>query len=265
MKIDIAQTYLVMADASAGLTFNREANSVGAWDVLTPADANGFSHWNRIKSKDAAGLGYPWDLKIYDENYVYDWITEFGGAGAPPPSSRSFKQFVNNHLSPDGKTYVNGLPMFPRYIDSAQNFIQTLTPKAHSTYRMYTNCIWDNVIHDLGDVLQTLSGPFMIDHGGSIGLQPTLVHEYMYNGSNGVYKSKEENYFALNYGWVRWVCLALDSNGIFRICTPVSSNLTVHNTIYSGAPPAVDFPCFVLAPPASAPTNPGSLKVSSVS
>ena len=240
MKIDVLN-YLCMADKAVALPFNREQNNVGAWDVVNIApDPNGYGHWDRIKSP----TGYPWDRKMFDENWVYDWITEFSGPGAPAPDPHTYKKFVMNH-STDGKHFVDGLKMFPRYIDSAVNNIPpTFTPKAQTTYRVYSNCKWDGVTHDLGDVMQTLEGPFMIDHGGTIGVQLTLIHKYFYNGTNGVYKTVEENLYALNYGWLRWSCQQLSANGCYEICNPQSGNLTVHNNVVAGAPPKLNFPCF---------------------
>ncbi len=247
-QIDILN-FLVMPSsqdaAKLGLSYNRDTNNLGSFDSvnMTP-DPNGYIHWDHIKSAN----GYPWDRKLIDNNGVYDWITEISGPGAPPPSPNNYKKFIQNHTDDGGKTWKDGVKMFPRFINKNFNHITVLTAKAQSQYYYVTNCTNKKTL-SLGNILHILDGPFLIDNGGNIGLQPTLIHTYVWDASNPN-SDIEVNYYVLNFGWTRWMhCVVNPNTGLYEIAQPTSSNLTIHNNINinPGKPPAcpkINFPCF---------------------
>ena len=72
MKIDVLQ-FLAMPDQSMKMGYSRQTHSLGnAVDIITPIDSSGFGQWKHVKNV----RGWPWDIKLYDEQYVYDWVTE---------------------------------------------------------------------------------------------------------------------------------------------------------------------------------------------
>src|SRR5258708_26700361 len=168
--------FLVLPDQSLKLGYSRQTHGVTgpagpAWDVVNFAkDTEDFFKRYRVKSV----RGYPWDISRINNNIVLDWITELNWT-----SPRDFKKNVANYIY--GTKTFDGKAMFPRYVDGNWNYSSIFIPLPQTGYQMYTNCIWDNIIHTLGDNLQTLTGPVMIDHGGTIGLQPTLIHDYFWN------------------------------------------------------------------------------------
>jgi hypothetical protein len=230
-------SFLALADKSLGLSFSRQTHSLGnAVDIVTPIDpVSGYGQWKHIKNV----RGWPWDLKLYDANFVYDWVTEGkdGWSTDPLIGPKSFKKFVANHFV--GSALADGLLMLPRMIDPQHNnFAQTI-PALRTKYATFSACQEVGTPVSLGTVTQRLSGPFLIDHGGDVGPQPTLIHQY-YWSNNGV-PTLEENYFALHYGWVAWKLQVLDTGtGLYK-----TVKSTINNTLkLLTAPPMIVFPCF---------------------
>lgn len=206
--------------------------SDGSYDSIDQA-----GKWYRVKNKQ----GWPWDIKLYDDHFVYDWITEQNWT-----SPRDYKKFVGNHPDATGKP-SDGVKMFPRFVTLAGAvspswvppvISQIVTPSAQTTFRIFTNCKWDNVTHNLGDIEHTLLGPVGFDHGGNVGYVPTLVHQYKWNGKAGVYGVMEENLYALNFGWVRWTLYNAQAG------TWQQANQSIHNQLVPTAPASIQFPCF---------------------
>lgn len=204
-----------------------------AWDVVdfTP-DAEGY--FKRYKIKTAKG--WPWDITRINKTICLDWITELGWA-----SARDYKKNIANFKDPvTGMT--DGKAMFPRFIRGDYNYSCLVTPQAQTEYHMFTNCIWDGQRHFLGanGNQQILFGPIMFDHGGTIGYQPTLVHQFLWGDAGPwTFSTKEENLYAFHYGWTRWTLHTLDNvSGMFKV-----NKVTRRDILLAQAPPAVQFPC----------------------
>jgi len=68
-------------------------------------------------------------------------------------------------------------------------------------------------------------------------MQPTLIHSYYWQ--NNLTPTLEENYYALNWGWVRWSLQEMDAKGFYRV-----KNETV-SVNWSRVPEVkIVFPCF---------------------
>lgn len=233
--IDILD-FLVLPDKSLNLGYSRQTHgltgSAGpAWDVvdLTP-DAEGYGKRYKIKT----AKGFPWDISRINNNIVLDWITEQDWT-----NPKDFKKHVANYQDSQLNKLVDGVAMFPRWVRGDYNYFQIDTPSAQTEFRIFLNCVWDGAHHFLKDIRQILYGPVVIDHGGTIGFQPTLVHEFLWGGTNGIYTSKEENFYAYRYGWLRWSYSTLNSLGTYDI-----RNVSQRNQLYNVPPPAVVFSCF---------------------
>lgn len=223
-------SYCVMASASLGLGFGRETHAWadGAMDYLT-ADK-----WTRAKEPTASR----WDRKLYNDTWVTDWITELDDSN-PVLNPRNFKKNVQNRIDPVTMQPADGVIMFPRWIDDSNDF-QSLkwTAKPQSGHWNYMNCASDKVMHLLSDIKHTLSGMFQLDHGGDVGLQPTLIHNYEW--SKFGLRMLEENYYAKNYGWVRWAEFQWDSAKGQFVST---GRISVHNKLVARTIPPLNFPC----------------------
>jgi hypothetical protein len=202
-----------------------------AWDVVDFAlDVEGYFKRYKIKTVK----GWPWDISRINQKVVLDWVTELNWT-----NPKDYKKNIANFRDPDSGKMTDGKAMFPRFIRGDYNYYSMPTPASQTEYHMFTNCVWDNVKHFLGDNLQILFGPIMYDHGGTIGSQPTLVHQFLWGGTAPTFTTKEENLYAYHYGWTRWTLNSLDAvSGMFKV-TKVSRR----DTLLAQPPPAVQFPC----------------------
>lgn len=250
--------YLVLPDQSKGIIdpvtnkpYSRQTHGLTgpagpAWDVVdfTP-DADGWFRRYRVKSNHTSGQfvgGWPWDVSRFnagnptagDHGVILSYVTELGWT-----TPRDYKMNIQNYTDAAGKTH-DGKIMFPRFINAEFNLIQTPILKANTLYHMFNNCKWDQQPHYLNDNLEILFGPIMYDHGGTIGLIPTLVHQYLWGGSAGVYTVKEENLYGYHYGWTRWTLHGLDPvTGSFKM-----SKTQARDTLLAQPAPTVLHPCF---------------------
>lgn len=206
---------------------DRASKNLGAYDVFQAQDGSGFGKRYRLKTP----AGDTWDISLFDEKFIYDWITEVG-FGTP----RDYKKFIQNHKDGNDPLLKDGVKMFDRFIAEDINQLRYFTPKSQTVFRIFKNCQWDGVKHDVGDILHTLSGPFYIDHGEDVGKVLTMKHRYFWNGANGKYQFCEENDYGLGMGWIRWM--------LINMVTGKISNESLHNKIFNGGSPAVNFPCF---------------------
>lgn len=238
MKIDVLQ-FLALPDKSPvnGMPNipARQTHILGqAGDIITPIDSSGYGQWKHIKNP----RGWPWDLKLYDEHYIYDWVTEgaHGWSSDIDVGPKSFKKFIGNHMTA-GRP-ADGLPMFPRYVDTVATKSDMSFGPDQTNYAVFENCIQVGTPVSLGSVRQVLRGPFALYHGGDVGMQPTLIHQY-YWSNNGI-PTLEENYYALHWGWVRWSLQELDpKSGFYRV-----KNETVSVNWTRVIEVKIVFPCF---------------------
>src|SRR5580765_969456 len=200
-----------------------------SFDIVTPIDAaSGYGQWKHVKNEQ----GWPWDIRLYDSKYVYDWVTEKDWASGP----RAYKKFIQNHSNLQKLTFEDGMIMFPRFVDTISNKFDLDIPPELTNYAMFEDCRQVSA-KSLGLVHQRLRGPFLIDHGGDVKSQPTLIHQY-YWMNNGV-ATLEENYYGLGFGWVSWKLQVLDGQTGFYKSVQTTTENTVNPVLVK-----IDFPCF---------------------
>src|SRR5213079_2324259 len=138
------------------------------------------------------GLGYPWDVQLYDSKYIYLWITELSWT-----VPQSYKKFTNN----------KNLPLVPRC--ATAGFPGSTIKVANTNYDLHTNCSNTcSVTLGLLNAINQVWGPYSMSFGGNLANQPltTLVISYRYN-CNANYANcgdKEEYYLTQKYGLVQW-------------------------------------------------------------
>ena len=112
------------------------------------------------------GLGYPWDIQLYDSDYVYLWITELSWT-----VPQSYKKF----------TYNKNLPLVPRcaIADNPGSTIKV----ANTSYDLHTNCAQScSVTLGLQNAINQVYGPYYRSFGGNLpGNLKTLMISYRYN------------------------------------------------------------------------------------
>jgi hypothetical protein len=165
------------------------------------------------------GSGFPWDIQLYDQKYIYLWVTELDWQN---PST--FKAFNSPTL---GKF---NLPFAPRYAKGG--YPGSTIKISDSTYEIHSDCN-TFVTKSLGHVVNEVWGPYQETLGGQLpaNLQ-TLVVSYRYscdaNYSNC--GDKEEFHLAKPYGLVKWQHQKLGTNGTYN----PPDNVTYFNRVVSG-------------------------------
>jgi hypothetical protein len=163
--------------------------------------------------------GFPWDIQLFDKNYVYLWVTELDWK-----NPRTYKVF---HSAKSGKF---NLPLVPRY--ARGGYPGSSIKLSDSTYQIHSDCN-NFVTKNLGHVINEVWGPYKESLGGDLpnGLL-TLVISYRYscdaNYSNCA--NKEEFHVAKPYGLVKWQHQSLGSDGKYN----PPDNVSYFNHLSSG-------------------------------
>jgi len=150
--------YPARIDSSMGST---NANPI--YSSITPELGAGYARqgyfvWTK------SPLGYPWDVKTFDRDYIYDHSTELVWT-----NPTSFKRFDQD------------LPLSPRCVSTrnggGDNTIQTR--QRDTSYEFYNNCTSYQTA-DLGYVTTSISRPTIVNAGGNLGPVKTRILTYTY-------------------------------------------------------------------------------------
>lgn len=166
--------------------------------------------------------GSPWDIQLFDNNYIYLWITELNWN-----DPHTFKKFANN----------TNLPLVPRCAKAG--FPGSTIRVPNTSYQTYSDCthyITQNLLKGINQVW----GPYKITLGGNLPNNlSVLVASYRYNCDVNYSNcgDKEEYYLAQKYGLVQWVHYSL-IKGVYQM-----QQKTIFNKLVSGVTQP-SFPCF---------------------
>jgi hypothetical protein len=176
-------------DSSLRSTYHLEGTNNPVYTVVGP----GKFYW--VKS----GRGYPWDIQLYDNKFIYLFITELSYT-----VPQSYKKFPNNTAN------TTNLPLVPRCASAWRTGHPGSTIKVTNTnYDLHTNCSNTcSVTLGLENAVNSVWGPYTYTYGGN--LPPnlkTLVIHYRYNCSANyaICDDEEDYYLAQRYGMVQWV------------------------------------------------------------
>jgi hypothetical protein len=165
------------------------------------------------------GNGYPWDIQLYDNNYIYLWVTELDWQ-----NPNSFKEFN----SPTKGKF--NLPFAPRFAKGG--FPGSTVKSSDSTYEIHSDCN-TFVTKTLGHVINSVWGPYQETLGGQLPPKlTTLVINYQYScdANYANCRDKEEFHLAQPYGLVKWQHQRLGANGTYD----PPDNVTVFNRVVNG-------------------------------
>jgi hypothetical protein len=166
----------------------------GTANPLYTSIKSGKFYWTK------GGNGHPWDIQLYDKNYIYLWITEY--AWNYP---NSYKKSSNNYNVPLTARCAKG------------GFPGSAIKVSNTSYDIHTDCN-SSTTHNLQKAINEVWGPYNVSFGGSLpNNMPTLVVSYRYNcdSNYGHCGDKEEYYLSKRYGLVQWVHYTL-SNGTYH-------------------------------------------------
>jgi hypothetical protein len=170
------------------------------------------------------GLGYPWDIQLYDSKYIYLWVTELSWT-----VPQSYKKF----------TYNKNLPLVPRcaVAGSPGSTIKI----SNTSYDLHTNCAQScSVTLGLLSAINTVWGPYTYSFRGDLPANlKTLVISYRYNCDVNYQKclDKEEYYVTQRYGLVQWIHYVFVNGSYGQLQKSVFNKLV-------GGVVTPDFPCF---------------------
>jgi hypothetical protein len=212
-KPNYVQTYDMLSWMTMNPTLSSDHHMAGTANSLFTSMTSTRMYW----TKTAAG--YPWDIQLFDKNFIYLWVTELDWQ-----NPRTFKVFHSPTL---GKF---NLPLVPRYAKGG--YPGSSVKISDSSYEIHSDCN-AFVTKNLGHVINEVWGPYNESLGGQLpnNLQ-TLVISYRYscdaNYSNCA--NKEEFHVAKPYGLVKWQHQSLGAGGAYN----APDNVTYFNHMVSG-------------------------------
>lgn len=163
--------------------------------------------------------GYPWDIQLYDNRYIYLWVTELSWQ-----DTRSFKVF---HSGARGNF---NMPLAPRFAQGG--YPGSTITVSDSTYQIHTDC--DKfVTKNLGHVVNEVWGPYQESFGGDLPKTlTTMVISYRYtcDANYDNCQNKEEYHLAKPYGLVKWQHETLRPDGTYG----PPDNITIFNHMEAG-------------------------------
>lgn len=180
--------------------------------LFTKKTSNRF-YWTKTNA------GFPWDIQLYDQKYIYLWVTELDWQ-----NPRSYKAFRSPKL---GKF---NLPLVPRY--AVGGYPGSKIKISDSSYEIHSDCT-TFVRKNLGHVINEVWGPYKESLGGQLPDNlSTLVISYRYSCDSNYEncKDKEEFHVAKPYGLVKWQHQSLNSDGYYNR----PDNVTYFNKIAEG-------------------------------
>lgn len=207
-KYDMLDWMTMDADLAAGF------HMTGTHDLYSVVLGDKF-YW--VKSPN----GYPWDIQLYDSKYIYLWITEQDWL-----DPFSYKKSLQNM----------NMPFMARFAYSGQRIRSN-----HTQFEIVKGCKQVEV-HDLGTMINSLNGPYLMNWGGDVGKALTLIVSYQYD-CDAVYghcRDREQYFLVKRYGLVRWHHQVLKADGTYA----VPDNESTFNFVVPGAAPIPKFPCF---------------------
>jgi hypothetical protein len=167
------------------------------------------------------GQGYPWDIQLYDNNYIYLWVTELNWQN--PSTYKVFHDPVLGDYN---------LPLVPRFAQAGFPGSKVTVAASSSTYETHSDCN-TFITQKLGGVVNTVWGPYSESLGGDLpdNLQ-TLVISYQYSCDSSLQncKNKEEFHVAKPYGLVKWQHQKLQADGTYA----PPDNVTYLNKVATG-------------------------------
>jgi hypothetical protein len=188
----------------------------GSVNPLYTNMAPGKFYWTK------SGAGTPWDIQLYDKNYIYLWITELNWN-----DPHTFKKFAKD----------TNMPLVPRCAKAGTPGSSIYVPDTR--YQTYSDCK-HYITQNLKKAVNQVWGPYSLSLGGSLPSNlKVLVASYRYNcdANYGNCGDKEEYYLAQKYGLVQWAHYSL-VRGKYQL-----QQKTVFNQLASGGN-TPSFPCF---------------------
>lgn len=170
----------------------------GHYNMVYPM--SGTFYW--VKSS----AGYPWDINLFDQNFIYQSITEYNWN-----DPHTYKIF---------NSAIKWTPRCIKIPSTTGGKIATVTvPASSSGFKVYTSCS-SYTSHNLGNIVSEIWGPTTLNVGGNIpaGL-PTLTMVYRYACDSAFQSCKYKETFAYQkgVGLVKWTYSTMQNGAYVQV------------------------------------------------
>jgi hypothetical protein len=179
--------YFVMAYPNRLTHYMGPGNANPVYTTVEPELGAKYSTTGRflwIKSS----AGYPWDVKAFDQNFVYDRSTELNWN-----DPTSFKRFTSD------------LPMSHRCVTVGTAGKTIYLTSSQSSYGFYNSC-QETQTANLGYVRNEITAPAVRSTGGNLGSVKTRDFNYYYGCNSSYAACTDEEVYSLGYqvGLYKW-------------------------------------------------------------
>jgi hypothetical protein len=174
-------SYFVMAYPDRLTSFMGPGNANPIYTAVIPEDGDAYAEsgyfvWMKSSS------GHPWDVKIFDGNYVYDRTTELHWNDAT-----TFKRFATD------------MKISPRCIPLNKAGKAIPVPVSGTDYKSYKNCK-SFKLQNLDYALNTVSAPVLVKNVGNVGTVSTRKFDYQYGCDSNYSNCSDMEVFSLGLG-----------------------------------------------------------------
>lgn len=128
-----------------------------------------------------SSVGYPWDIKTFDGNYVYDRSTELSWT-----DPTSFKRFNTD------------LPMSKRCVPVNKSGGTLYISNSKTNYTSYASCS-STQTQNLGYVVNSISAAKKVATGGNLGTVQTRLFTYKYSCNSSYGNCAYKEVYSLGY------------------------------------------------------------------
>jgi hypothetical protein len=155
---------------------------------------SGYFLWTK------SSVGYPWDIKTFDQNFIYDRTTEVSWS-----DPTTFKRFNTD------------LPMSRRCVPIGKPGGAIRISPANTNYSSYANCL-PTLTQNLGYVINRISAPTLVNTGGNLGPVETRLFTYTYSCDSSYTNCAFKEVFSLGYqvGLYNWKYYRNEA-GVFKL------------------------------------------------
>lgn len=179
-------TYFLMSYPNRTDHFMGPGNANPIYSSVTPELNQGYATQGYLVWAKGQN-GYPWDVKTFDRNFIYDRSTELVWM-----DPLTFKRFDRDLVLSPRCISTSGGSVFP-------------TPSSRSSYSFYQNCTKYQT-SNLGYVVTSISAPTTVNTGGNLGKVKTryLAYSYSCNSKYSACGAMEVFSLGLNVGLYDW-------------------------------------------------------------
>ncbi len=189
--------YVIMGYPKRADNHMGPGNANPIYSYISPEEGSKFAPSGYLMwIKDPSGA--PWDVKAFDQNYVYDRTTEYNWT-----DPTSFRRWNTD------------LPMFRRCVPVGKPGPTLRVPSSATNYSFYQSCSKTQQMN-LGYVLNSITAPTWVQTGGSLGMVLTRYFMYRYACNSSYNACTDLEVFSLGrgvglYDWKHYV----NKNGSF--------------------------------------------------